>query len=741
MTDESLDPVNDALREMQAFGLLIDRIDFGPPKNGKAHRVDVEGQKKGKRAGWYICHEIRLNDGRTIVVGSYGIWQGTSERNAQRLKLRGAKLDDSARKLVKERQQELSRQAELAEVELLVGVQQRAKGIWDKLPGLITTEYLKRKGVRAYGLRAGRDGTVVIPLRNAAGLMTQLQFISADGGKKFLTGPGKKGSYHLIGEVTDEHPLVFAEGYATGASIHEATGWPVVVCFDGGNVATVAKALRVVYPSARFIFAGDEDHEKKENAGRRVATECAKRFSAKAVLPSFKEPGGRTDFNDLHAEQGIEAVRQQMLAAWTPLVQAASAGSDDAPWARQLVWGDKGLKVMPYNVMLVLENHPEWKGLFALDEFSKRVVKRRNAPYGAEAGELSDADEIEIAAWFGRRNTYGAAIPTMIAREACIALARRSKFHPVREYLDSLEWDGIERIAEFFPDFCKSARDDVTACFALNFFISAVARVRQPGCKADLMLVLEGEQGTHKSSLLNALCSDAWFADLGTSPSDKDFYVIIQGRWIVEIGELSSFAKSESSHIKRAVSARIDRFRSPYGRNAEDFPRECVFAGTVNNMEWNRDETGGRRYMPIWVDTIIDIAGVRKVRDQLWAEAVYRYDQGESWWKLPPGAAEEQEARYTEDIWAEKLYLWLQGKDKPARYKGGKPAKVDVTTASQILFWAFDVEHKKQDKAQQTRIGILMRRLKWQRALKRIGGTRIWQYTRPAGADTEEAAE
>lgn len=734
---DSVDPIQSALDELHAFGLLVERLEFGPPKGGKVHRVDVEGQKRGKKSGWYIAYEFTLDDGRNIVVGSYGIWQG-AENNSQKLKVRGAKLDDSAREKLKKRQQELAKEAEEAEVLQLKEVATRAKAIWDKLPSCDGSPYLMRKGVTAYGLGRGRDGTCVVPLRNSAGMLTQLQFIAADGDKKFLTGPGKLGSYHRIGTIVDELPLVFAEGYATAASIHMATGWPVVACIDANNMLEVGRRLRPVYPEARFIFAADDDHEKKRNTGREIVTEGAKRFRGKVVFPRFVDPAGKTDFNDVHEEQGLEAVRQQLQEAWTPSVPASSGVGDDK-WTAELVWGDKGLKAMPHNLMLVFEHHKDWRGKFAYDQFAKRLIKRTPLPCGGEAGELTDADEIEIAAWFGRRNTFAIAVPTIVAREACIAQARRYAFHPIREYLDGLKWDGEPRIATFLSDFCNTPHTPLQAGFATNFFTAAVARVRKPGCKADLMLVLEGEQGAMKSSLLNVLAGDAWYVDLGTPPSDKDFYQIIQGKWIVELGELGSFAKAETSHIKRAISVRIDRFRPSYGRNAEDHPRECVFVGTVNNSDWQRDETGARRYMPQWVSDI-NLDAVRLIRDQLWAEADHLYKHGAPWWVLPEGAYEAQESRYVEDIWAERVWSWLEGKAAKDRYRSGKREPIEVTTASEILLFALDVEIKKQDKPMQTRIGNLMKRFGFGRKQKRLGATRVWQYTRPPSVDGGSAS-
>lgn len=742
MSDDVRDPVQSALDELRAFGLLIDAIDFGAPKRGTVHRVDVEGQKKGKRAGWYVCHELRLDDGRMVVVGSYGIWEG-DRNNAQKLKLRGAKLDDGARLKIKKRQQDLAAQAEVAEAELARETAARAKEIWEKLPfsGASSAPYLVRKSVAAYGLCRGRDGILVVPLRNAAGMLTQLQFINTDGEKKFLTGPGKHGSFHLIGTVANEQPLIFAEGYATGASIHMATGWPVVVCIDAGNMLEVAKRLRSVYPAARFVFAADDDHEKKRNTGREIVTEGAKRFRGAVVFPRFNDPVGRTDFNDVHMEQGLEAVAEQLHAIVTPTLPAGADQTHDS-WIRTLVYTDKGdLKPMVRNVMTVLLNHPDWKRVFAFDAFTKRIVKKVRPPLTDlqldengmppkdwwKDGWLRDVDEIETAAWFGESHTFASAIPTSIAREAILAVAERRLFHPVRDYLDSLKWDGEDRLAEFFSDYCNVPRSETIAGFAKNFFIQAVARIYDPGCKADLMLVLEGEQGARKSTLAATLAGIGAYADVGTGPSDKDFFQIIQGVWLVEISEMASFAKAENSHIKRAISVAIDRFRKSYGHNVEDFKRECVFFGTANNSDWQKDETGGRRYMPVWVGEI-DIDGVKQVRDQLWAEAVHRYSKGEPHWILPEGASQAQDDRHVSDVWTEPVVRWLNGKRQSSLDTNQGMAK-EVVTVSQVLTWALDVEIKKQDRSAQTRVGNILNRLKWTKKQRRSDGVR--EYHRP----------
>jgi putative DNA primase/helicase len=730
------DPIGHALEQLLAAGLLVERTDFNT--DGAIHRCDVEGEKRNKRSGWYIAKPFRLDDGTEVIVGSFGAWTGT-QNNAQKLRFDGSKSSKAERDRLRDEMRELRARNAAHEVDLAREVAERAAGLWKGLPDLTRpTPYLERKRVSPIGLRGGRNGALVMPLRNTAGVIVQLQFIQADGTKRFLSGPGKKGGFHLVGEVADEYPLVFVEGLATGLSVHQATGWPVVVCVDAGNLLPVARALRVIYPSARYLFAGDDDHEKRDpksgeplNTGRVKGNAAAEAMGARVVFPTFVDPLGKSDFNDLHVHEGLDTVRAQLLQAYTPTPRA-DAGQDgpDEPWERELVFGDRGLKPMVHNTMLIAEHHPAWRGVLALDVFAQRVVMRREPPWGGKPGALTDADEIRAAAWFGRRDTYGINIKTGIAHEACVAVACRNTFHPVRDYLTSLTWDGETRLESFFPDFCHSKRDPAIEAFGRNFFISCVARVMDPGCKADLMLVLEGEQGLKKSTLARVLAGAEWYVDVGTSPADKDFYQLIQGKWLVEIAEMSAFVRAETTQIKRAVSVQVDYFRPPYGRNPEAFPRQCIFFGTSNDSDWQRDATGARRYMPVWVGGEIALDAIADLRDQLWAEAFVRYQRGDTWYELPEEAKEEQDARYLEDPWAEPVIRWLDGQAGASRYPEGNKRIIQETTAWQVLVFALDLDAKKHDRAAQTRIGNLMRRLGWKRAQVRSGGTRIWQYRR-----------
>lgn len=865
----SRDPLDVALRQLRSIGLLVDRLNVGAPPRGKVWRVDVEGQRRGKKSGWYLCDWFRLDNGQQVVVGSYGIWVGDDPGTINLEFEVDAAVSAAERERVRAEQQRMAAlQAEHLD-EQRADAARRANEIWPKLPDHGSVPYLQRKQVRMYGCRIGRDGALVVPLRRPFDpALVGLQFIQPDGAKRFLTGTAKHGAAHLIGDLPDDDSgtIALAEGYATGATGYQATTWPTFVCFDCGNLLTVARIVREARPKARLVVFADHDQwtvrgavRKAElagvdvaaipgddprwadwrdrgwlvNAGLEAAYEVLERCTASIALPPIPtdDPLKRTDWNDVHASDGIDMVRSAILlpgclitsrpeivvedigpaptgdpaevdvpaATSTPapapvtgltheqllarfeLIHgstdvwdaesgvrmkfqafraltgpvAAKAWQDDtakrvriAPaakakpggtstpglrlldWERGLVFGDAGLKPSTWNAMHVLRNHAGWKGVFGFDAFAKRIVKLRPTPFGSPEGLLTDTDEVQTAAWFGRRDTYSADVRTGTAREAISVVAADNTFHPVRDYLSAQTWDGTDRLDFFFADFCNVPASATVSGFARNFFIQAVARIFQPGCKADLMLVLEGDQGARKSTLAATLAGVGNYADVGTAPSDKDFYQIIQGVWLVEISEMASFARAENSHIKRAISVAVDRFRRSYGHNVEEFKRECVFFGTANNSDWQKDETGGRRYMPVWVGEI-DIEGVRSVRDQLWAEAVHRYRAGEPWWLLPEGACEAQEERYVEDVWAEPVLDYLFGKNGTSGQLGSGPR--ERVTISELLTNALEMDVKKQDRSAQTRMGNLMRRLGWTARQRRVSGgvTKIREYYPP----------
>jgi hypothetical protein len=181
-----------------------------------------------------------------------------------------------------------------------------------------------------------------------------------------------------------------------------------------------------------------------------------------------------------------------------------------------------------------------------------------------------------------------------------------------------------------------------------------VARIYRPGCQVDNMVVLEGPQGIFKSSSLRVLAGDH-HAEQHESVTSKDFFQNLQGVWLIEISEMHSFSRTETSKVKQVITCTTDHFRPSYGRRAVDHPRMCVFAGMTNHDNWSKDETGARRFWPITC-VEIDLDGIRNAREQLFAEAVARFKGGETWWEMPAlETTREQELRYDTDVWQQDI--------------------------------------------------------------------------------------
>jgi putative DNA primase/helicase len=249
-----------------------------------------------------------------------------------------------------------------------------------------------------------------------------------------------------------------------------------------------------------------------------------------------------------------------------------------------------------------------------------------------------------------------------IAGHAVQTVAREFPFHPIRDYLNGLVWDGIPRINDWLTLNLGVYPADYVRAIGAKWLIGGVARVLRPGCKNDTCLVLEGPQGLLKSTALRTL-GDPWLtdeiADLGT----KDAALQVRGVWIIELAELDAMGRSEASRTKAFMSRSTDRYRPPYGRHPIEVPRESIFAGTVNHDTYLKDETGGRRFWPVRCEKI-NIDELRRDRDQQWAEAVVRFKQGEPWWiettELGAKAADEQQQRYDEDAWQPLIRDWTE---------------------------------------------------------------------------------
>ena len=196
----------------------------------------------------------------------------------------------------------------------------------------------------------------------------------------------------------------------------------------------------------------------------------------------------------------------------------------------------------------------------------------------------------------------------------------------VREYLDALEWDGTERAAFWLEDFwgVEYSEDNQTA--ALRWLVSAVARIYEPGCRVDTVLVLDGPQGLHKSAGVKTLVGDVWFRNEPLVFRDTEaMSIALGGAWVWELPELSGMRSTTVEELKAAITRGLDRYRPKWGRRSIAQPRTTVFIGTTNSKEYLEDTTGNRRFWPVRCKQKADLELIRSERNQLWAEAVHLY--------------------------------------------------------------------------------------------------------------------
>ncbi|HUZ31474.1 MAG TPA: virulence-associated E family protein [Xanthobacteraceae bacterium] len=286
-----------------------------------------------------------------------------------------------------------------------------------------------------------------------------------------------------------------------------------------------------------------------------------------------------------------------------------------------------------FNVLHALRHSPEWQGSLAYDEFNNRVLTLQPPPWGGPAVEKwGNVEETSACAWVQQQEIPAAA--GTVGR-AVQTVAAENHVHPVRDYLNGLIWDGTQRLDNWLTTYLDVEATEYVAAIGPRFLISAVARIFQPGCQVDHMLVLEGPQGRQKSTALRTLAR-TWFTDRLSPVGTKDSAIEVAGAWLIEMAELDALTKATNSAIKSFVTRREDQFRPPYGKHLIDQPRQCVFAGTINPVGgYLKDPMGARRFWPVACGRI-DLSSLERNSNQLWAEAVFCYRAGTKWWLETP---------------------------------------------------------------------------------------------------------
>lgn len=373
------------------------------------------------------------------------------------------------------------------------------------------------------------------------------------------------------------------------------------------------------------------------------------------------------------------------------------------------------------NAVTVLQKDPLWgPSRLWYDEFLGRVLIA-NSP----TREWRDDDDAQLTVYM--QQAIGmTTIPEAQVASAARLVARQRSRHVVRDWLASLTWDGTERLEHAFEDFWGVETNERQPCeyvrpVSANFFLGLAARVAFPGCQLDNMVIFEGEQGIGKARALRVLGGE-WYMLAAESIHNKDFFQALPGKWIVEIGEMESFSRAERERVKLVISTPIDRYRPSHARHARDFPRQCVFAGTSNRDDYGNDDTGLRRFWPVFCGTI-DVDGLAAARDQLFAEAWARINAGASWWVTPdrPTKAAQRD-RQSEDVWTPLVLDYLDGAVIPP-----SAPKTEVQIHD-ILADACKLTPNQMTHITKLRVGSILRLAGWTKTVRRLNGrlAKIW---------------
>jgi len=393
-------------------------------------------------------------------------------------------------------------------------------------------------------------------------------------------------------------------------------------------------------------------------------------------------------------------------------------------WYTRCIHGQDGTVLSNLaNAMLALRADPAWDGVFSYDkmEVSALLNKPIMRADGTAAVEgpfprpVTDNDVGAVQEWL-----QIAGLPKLskdTTHQAVDMQAVAAGFHPLRDYLAALTWDGIPRLAAGFTgDFERIepwlarylGADDTPYVTGIGvmFMTAMVARVFNPGCKADYMLILEGEQGIRKSTACGILAGK-WFSDNMPDVAGKDACQHLKGKWLIEIAELHAMNKADATALKAFITRTIEKYRPSYGRKDVHEPRQCLFIGTTNKAVYLRDETGGRRFWPVKVGVTreLDTDALIRDRDQLFAEAVHLFNSGQTWWPDSSFEAEhiapQQAARFETDAWEDPIHEFLSDKTR--------------VTILDVAQHGLSMEIARLGTIEQRRITAILERVGWER--------------------------
>lgn len=480
------------------------------------------------------------------------------------------------------------------------------------------------------------------------------------------------------------------------------------------------QVLSVLTDRTTFLGACGYEHARTNN--RQKAAEWVYKYTLKRVA---EEKSSVAVFEGL-ALPTVEPLSSEQIATQNEGL------TDEKNWRQDLDKNEKGKpRVTLRNIDLILSNEVG-ENVFIKDLFANRIRYGVDTPWKGKLGSpLQDIDLILIKRWFADTQ-FQLEPATNAILEATSLIAHEKAVHPVRDWLGALKWDGVSRINTWIKDYCQGhAPEPYLSEVSRKFLLAMVKRVFEPGCQWDYVLVLEGEQGKYKSSIARALASDEWFMDNLPDLKDKDAMLNLQGKWLIELGELANIKRTDHNLVKAYLIRRTDTVRPHYGRIMEDVPRQSVFIGTVNEGEYLKDPTGNRRYWPVSVGEC-DVKGLKLVREQLFAEATHQYRTSKEVLMLSPQAnllaTDEQEDRRVEDEHTEMTdaFIEFQKSSAALEFNFGHFKLKDLFAGPFAPFGKWGDKHFAHQNASQVLRNLGFFRVK-------IEGQRVWKKGQKRG--------
>ena len=631
---------DDVLGQMRLAGLLVESLDVG-----RMRRVKVEGDRE--KRGWYSLHELRLDSGEVVLVGSFGVWRG-ADANTQKIELRRMALSDDQKRALKSRIDADRRQADIERKAAAARASERARRAWAQCAHDGDSAYLSRKGVQAHGVRFSGRGNLVIPMCDAGGSVHGLQVIygtKKNGRDKdfWPAGLAKQGHFFLCGPSPSGGVLLIAEGYATAASLFEATGHPCAVAFDAGNLMPVATALAHHYPRAKILICADDDYLTEGNPGVTKASNAALAVNGAWIAPAFTaDRGGKkiTDFNDLHAIEGLHVVRAQVEAR-----------------IRQLGWSATAQAVAPAAAQGGGESNPATEDLRSIETVEE--LMQRFALVYELPDTVYDAQESKLVPLASLRNACTSRMISrawMESRDKRLVRVREVGFDPscTDATIKCNLWGGwpttpraggCETLLELLYHLCSEEHNGQSI---YEWILKWLAYpIQHPGAKMKTALVFHGAQGTGKNMFFEAVM--AIYGEYGRiidQAAVEDKFNDWASRKLFLVAD-EVVARMELFHTKNKLKSLItgEWIRiNPKNLGAYDERNHVNMVFLSNEPQPVVLERDDRRYCVVYTPAKLDMPFYETVRQEINAggiEALHDYllnlDLGDfAPWALPP---------------------------------------------------------------------------------------------------------